>query len=139
MLKGYNASLLDAGHVAGPFTYKINVSRYKQYKKCPAAVARNFSLVDFRYTHFKGLKDEIFNCRAAAVRCLGLYCPMEDSNADADPKDSSRRVALLRTAFMFDTSPLVQECAAKALCDLALTKCVLLLCVYNPVSLKSEM
>lgn len=68
------------------------------------------------------------------MRCLGLYCLIRDSGADADPKDSSRRLALLRTAFMFDTSPLVQECAAKALCDLALTRCVLLLCVHNPVS-----
>ncbi len=42
---------------------------------------------------------------------------------EADGVASSQRLALLRTALVFDSAPQVQEIAAQAVCDLALLRC----------------
>jgi hypothetical protein len=43
-------------------------------------------------------------------------------NAEADAPGCGHRLAQLRTALVFDPSPLVQELAAEALCDLTLIR-----------------
>ena len=67
--------------------------------------------------------------RAEAVRCLGLYSMLPEAAQASTLGDSpmeavavSQRVAMLRTALVFDPEPAVQEAAAKALCDLALLR-----------------
>ena len=67
-------------------------------------------------------------CRAEAVRCLGLYSMLPDTQSATSAESpmeavaASQRVAMLRTAFVFDPALAVQEAAAKALCDLALLR-----------------
>lgn len=63
-------------------------------------------------------------CRVEAVRCLGLFSMLPGA-MDADAIASSQRLALLRTALAFDSADSVKEMAARALCDLALVRCIL--------------
>ena len=56
------------------------------------------------------------------MRCLGLIS-MLPGGSEADAAASSQRLALLRTALAFDSSPVVRGAAAEAVCDLALSRC----------------
>lgn len=60
-------------------------------------------------------------CRKEAVGCLGLLGLLPGST-EAEAV-CSQRLALLRTALIFDSAPQVQEIAAQALCDLVLIRC----------------
>ena len=60
-------------------------------------------------------------CRKEAVRCLGLLGLLPGSTEAEAVR--SQRLALLRSALLFDSALVVQETAAQALCDLALTRC----------------
>ena len=63
-------------------------------------------------------------CRVEAVRCLGLFSMLPGA-MDVNAVASSQRLALLRTALAFDSAAPVKEMAARALCDLALVRCIL--------------